>query len=70
MDDPARPVTVLVVDDQPWVRVGLTSLLGRDPGLRVVGEAASGEEAIDVYGRAPCDVVLMDVRMPGMGGVR
>lgn len=70
VDDAARPVTLLIVDDQPWVRVGLTTLLGRDPALRVIGEAGSGEDAIAAYAATPADVVVMDVRMPGMGGVR
>lgn len=62
-------VTVLVVDDQRLVREGIASLLGLQPGISVVGVAADGKEAVErVLTLAP-DVVLMDVRMPGMDGV-
>ncbi|MFC4245229.1 response regulator [Gryllotalpicola reticulitermitis] len=62
-------VTVLIVDDQPLVRQGLRVLIDNADGLRVVGEAASGNEAIDAAGRLHPDVVLMDVRMPDGDGL-
>ncbi|MEV7094013.1 response regulator transcription factor [Amycolatopsis sp. NPDC051045] len=61
--------TVLVVDDQPLVRAGLAALLRAAPGLEVVGEAADGEQAVARAAATRPDVILMDVRMPGVGGV-
>ncbi|GAB2495800.1 response regulator [Nocardiopsis aegyptia] len=60
---------VLVVDDQRLVREGIASLLGIQPGITVVGTAADGAEAVDRALELEPDVVLMDVRMPGMDGV-
>jgi DNA-binding NarL/FixJ family response regulator len=62
-------ITVLVVDDQRVVRDGLTMLLGLMDGVEVVGTAANGAEAITVADTAQPDVVLMDLRMPGVDGV-
>jgi DNA-binding NarL/FixJ family response regulator len=61
--------TVLVCDDQALVRGGFRKLLEGSPGLRVVGEAADGFEAIDKAKRTRPDVVLMDIRMPRMDGI-
>jgi two-component system chemotaxis response regulator CheB len=60
---------VLVVDDSPTVRNLVASVLERDPEVRVVGTAASGEEAVDKTLELGPDLVTMDMRMPGMGGV-
>ena len=65
----ADPVTILLVDDQRLMREGLRTLLELEPGLRVVGEASQGQEALDQYASLQPDVVLMDVRMPVMDGV-
>ena len=62
-------VRVLVVDDQQLVRDGIASLLGIQPGIEVVGTAADGAQAIAKALETVPDVVLMDVRMPGMDGV-
>ena len=63
------PVRVLVVDDQRLVREGIASLLGIQPGITVVGTAVDGADAVDRALELRPDVVLMDVRMPGMDGV-
>lgn len=62
-------IRVLLVDDHAHFRAGLRALLGTAPDLEVCGEAASGEEALAVVGRTSPDVVLLDLGMPGMGGV-
>lgn len=62
-------VRILVVDDHPIVRSGISGLLATEPDFVVVGEASSGEEALALVAEAAPDVVLMDLRMPGMGGV-
>jgi DNA-binding NarL/FixJ family response regulator len=62
-------VRVLVVDDQRLMREGLRTLLELEPDLRVAGEAGDGQAALDAYAALQPDVVLMDVRMPGMDGV-
>ncbi|NUT38427.1 MAG: response regulator transcription factor [Thermoactinospora sp.] len=62
-------VRVLIVDDQELLRAGLRLVLEPRPGLTVVGEAGTGEEALDLLEAERIDVVLMDVRMPGMGGI-
>ncbi|MGW5367622.1 response regulator [Streptomyces sp. NPDC004009] len=61
--------TVLVVDDQPLQRYGFRMLLDSVPGTEVVGEAAHGAEAVRKAAGLRPDVVLMDVRMPGMDGI-
>lgn len=62
-------VRVVIVDDQALVRAGFRLVLEYSEGITVVGEAASGEEAVAVVARAQPDVVLMDIRMPGVDGV-
>ncbi|GGP13173.1 response regulator transcription factor [Nonomuraea glycinis] len=61
-------ISVLVVDDQVLIRAGLAALL-RAAGLTVVGEAEDGEEAVRLAATLKPDVVLMDIRMPGMDGL-
>jgi DNA-binding NarL/FixJ family response regulator len=62
-------IRVLVVDDHPVVRAGIVGLLDTEPDFDVVGEAASGEDAVALAVEVRPDVVLMDLRMPGIGGV-
>jgi DNA-binding NarL/FixJ family response regulator len=62
-------VTVLVVDDHPPFRQAARAVVRATPGFRVVGEAQSGEEAVDRAGDLQPALVLMDVRMDGIGGV-
>ena len=63
-------VRVLVVDDHPFYREGIKTVLAtRSPEVEVVGEAATGEEAVSVCAALRPDVVLMDLQMPGIGGI-
>jgi DNA-binding NarL/FixJ family response regulator len=66
----SRAITILLVDDQPMLRMGYRMVLDAQPDLRVIGEAEDGQEAIDLTARLDPDVVLMDVRMPGLDGVK
>ncbi|MBP0459902.1 response regulator [Streptomyces montanisoli] len=61
--------TVLIVDDQPLQRLGFRMLLESVPGMEVTGEAAHGADAVRQVAESHPDVVLMDVRMPGMDGI-
>lgn len=61
-------VRVVVVDDDPLVRAGLVMLLDGASGIRVVGEAGDGDEVPEALDRHPCEVVLMDLRMPRVDG--
>ncbi|MCY1138037.1 response regulator transcription factor [Actinoplanes sp. Pm04-4] len=61
--------TVLIADDQPLQRLGFKMLLDGTPGMVVVGEASAGAEAVRMADQTRPDVVLMDVRMPGMDGI-
>lgn len=63
-------IRVLLVDDQHLVRAGLRMLCETDPQLEVVGEAANGSDAVRLTEQTGPDVVLMDLRMPGMDGIR
>lgn len=68
MSSPAT-IRVIVVDDHPVVRFGLTAIIGLQQDMVVVAEAGSGEEAISVCCSHPADIVLMDLRLPGLSGV-
>ena|ERR1017187_4634403 len=65
----AEVITILIVDDHPVVRLGLKTMLATEDGLRVVGMAGSGKEALAEVRQSKPDVVLMDLRMPEMEGV-
>jgi len=64
-----KPIHILLADDHWVVRAGLHALLDRQANLRVVGEAATGEEAVKQTRALKPDVVLMDLVMPGIGGL-
>jgi DNA-binding NarL/FixJ family response regulator len=63
-------IKVFVVEDHPVVRLGLKTMLESEPGIAVVGMAASGSEAIKTIPSATPDIVLMDLRMPEMDGLQ
>ena len=67
-DSAEKPITVFIVDDHQMVRMGLKSMLNTT-GIRVIGEAADGVEAVEKIGRMRPDVVLMDIQMPNMDGI-
>lgn len=69
MADVARRVKVLIADDQLPARKGLKALLALCPEFEVAGEASDGEEAVQLTAEFHPDVVLMDARMPRMGGL-
>jgi DNA-binding NarL/FixJ family response regulator len=64
-----RSIRLLIVDDHPVVRDGLSGIFAGDPDFEVVGQAANGVEAVTQAQELQADVVLMDLRMPEMGGV-
>jgi DNA-binding NarL/FixJ family response regulator len=62
-------IRVILVDDHPVVRFGLAAIIGLQPDMAVVAEAGSGVEACAICAKQPADVVLMDLRLPGLSGV-
>lgn len=64
-----RPIRVLIADDSAHARTGLRALLATWPDIRVVGEAANGQDAVQLVAERLPDVVLMDVHMPVLDGV-
>ncbi|GAB3265067.1 transcriptional regulator [Arthrobacter pigmenti] len=68
-EDNSGPIRVGLVDDQQLVRSGFSMLISSQPDLEVVAEAGSGSEAVSRLAATCADVVLMDVRMPGMDGI-
>lgn len=69
-DAPQNPIRMVVVDDEPLVRQGLSLILGAQEDLEIVGEAADGAEALQVVRETAPDLVCMDVRMPRVDGLR
>jgi DNA-binding NarL/FixJ family response regulator len=63
------PIRVLIVDDHRIVRDGIALILQRESDIEVVASAATGEEAVDLFRREKPGIVLMDLQLPGMGGV-
>jgi DNA-binding NarL/FixJ family response regulator len=64
-----NPIKVVVADDQPLIRAGLRMILDAEADIEVIGEATDGEQAIETAHQLQPDIVLMDVRMPGIDGV-
>jgi len=65
----AKKTTIVLVDDHAVVRAGVRRLLEQEPLFEVIGEAESGEKAYQIYGELKPDVMVMDLSMPGMGGL-
>jgi two-component system NarL family response regulator len=66
---PNTPIRVLVVDDHPMVRAGLTATIEPESDMTVVGSASTGREGLELYRQHQPDVMLIDLKMPEMGGV-
>jgi len=64
-----NPIRLMIVDDQKLMREGLRTLLELEGGFEVVAETGTGQAALDAYAELQPDIVLMDIRMPGMDGV-
>lgn len=62
-------IQVLLVDDHALFRTGMSSILGEAPDIEVMAQASSGEEAVDLVRKQQPDLILMDVNMPGIGGI-
>ncbi len=68
-DQREQPIRIFIVDDHPVVVAGLTSMLGTQSGMVVAGYASGGEEAVEMLRSRAVDLLLLDLRMPGMNGV-
>jgi DNA-binding NarL/FixJ family response regulator len=65
----ATTIRIMIIDDHPVVRTGLASMLSTQPGIEVVGSASSGMEALALLDTIVPDIILIDLRMPGMSGL-
>ena len=65
----SEPIRIIIADDHPLFREGVAQSLSSEPGFTVVGQAGSGEEACSLVGNLLPDVLLLDVTMPGDGGI-
>jgi len=62
-------ISVLVIDDHPITRIGISAIIEATPNMTVVAQAGTGEEAVELYEKHLPDITLMDLRLPGMSGV-
>jgi DNA-binding NarL/FixJ family response regulator len=67
--NPESPVSVFIVDDHPVVREGLRSMISVEPDMRVIGEAASGGDAVEAYFKLRPAVIVLDLLLPDMSGI-
>jgi DNA-binding NarL/FixJ family response regulator len=65
----SSPIRILAVDDHPLLREGIGALIGTQPDMRLVAEAASGREALEKFRTTRPDITLMDIQMPDMSGI-
>ena len=65
----SEPIRILVAEDHLVARVGVTTIVNMQPDMTVVAEASNGQQAVELYRQHRPDVTLLDLRMPGMGGV-
>lgn len=70
MHDMGGPIRILIADDHPMLREGVAAVVETQADMSIVGEAATGEEAVAAFERLKPDIVLMDLRMPGLSGVK
>jgi two-component system, NarL family, response regulator NreC len=63
------PYRIILADDHTLVRQGIKKILAENPGLEVIGEAADGQEALELLEKSPPDLAILDVQMPRMGGL-
>ena len=69
MNPPVPPIRIMLVDDHPLLREGVASVVERQNDMQLVAEATDGEQAIALYRQLQPDITLMDLQMPGVGGV-
>lgn len=69
MSDAASTIRILIVDDHPLLRDGVEAVVGAEADMTLVGQASSGEQAVEMFRRLHPDVTLMDLQMPGMKGI-
>src|SRR6201986_2783565 len=69
MSNSPIPIRILAVDDHALLRTGIATLVNADPDMKLIGEAANGQEAVESFRMYRPDVTLMDLQMPGFNGV-